>query len=117
VKESIQLLQLSLARHDRRRRPLKIEYTVNVDGRPSGARRFDPLPGAIPVRRRLDLPYHHLRRRPAAREQAARLSKTNLVRRALHQHKLHFADVYRLRRDHAGRIFLQHDGFVFHEGE
>jgi hypothetical protein len=25
--------------------------------------------------------------------------------------------VYRLRRDHAGRIFLQHDGFVFHEGE
>jgi hypothetical protein len=64
-----------------------------------------------------DATYLHLRPRRAAHEQSARLSKMNLIGRALHQHKLHFADVYCFRRDHAGRIFLKNDGFVFHKGE
>jgi hypothetical protein len=64
-----------------------------------------------------DATYLHLQPRRAAHKQSVRLSKTNLVGRALHQHKLHFSDVYRLRRDHAGRIFLKNDGFVFHKGE
>ena len=44
-------------------------------------------------------------------------SPDTLIGRALHQHKLHFTDVYGFRRDHAGRIFLKNDGFVFHKGE
>jgi hypothetical protein len=40
-----------------------------------------------------------------------------LIGRALHQHKLHFSEVYGLRRDQSGRIFLKNDRLVFHEGE
>jgi hypothetical protein len=44
-------------------------------------------------------------------------SKDDLIGRALHQHKLHFSEVYGLRRDQSGRIFLKNDRLVFHEGE
>ena len=40
-----------------------------------------------------------------------------LIGSALHQHKLHFSEVYDLRRDQSGRIFLKNDRLVFHEGE
>jgi hypothetical protein len=40
-----------------------------------------------------------------------------LIGRALHQHKLHFSEVYGLRRDQSGRIFLKNDRLVFHKGE
>ena len=43
--------------------------------------------------------------------------KDALVGCALHQHKLHLSEVYGLRRNQAGRIFLKNDGLVFHEGE
>jgi hypothetical protein len=43
--------------------------------------------------------------------------KDALVGCTLHQHKFHFADVYGLRRDQAGGIFLENDGLVFHERE
>jgi hypothetical protein len=44
-------------------------------------------------------------------------SEDALIGRALHQHKLHFSEVYGLRRDQSGRIFLKNDRLVFHEGE
>lgn len=44
-------------------------------------------------------------------------SEDDLIGRALHQHKLHFSEVYGLRRDQSGRIFLKNDRLVFHEGE
>ena len=40
-----------------------------------------------------------------------------LIGRVLHQHKLHFSEVYGLRRDQSGRVFLKNDRVVFHEGE
>jgi hypothetical protein len=40
-----------------------------------------------------------------------------LVGGALHQHKLHFSQMYGLRRDQAHRIFLENDGLVFHQSE
>jgi hypothetical protein len=47
----------------------------------------------------------------------ANQAEHTLVGCALHQHKLHLSEVYGLRRDQAGRIFLKNDGLVFHEGE
>jgi hypothetical protein len=44
-------------------------------------------------------------------------NKRGLIGRTLHQHQFHFPDVYGLRRDHARRIFFQHDGLVFHAGK
>jgi hypothetical protein len=44
-------------------------------------------------------------------------SEDDLIGRALHQHKLHFSEMYGLRRDQSGRIFLKNDRLVFHEGE
>jgi hypothetical protein len=46
-----------------------------------------------------------------------RSGEDDLIGRALHQHKLHFAEVNGLRRDQPGRIFLKNDRLVFHEGE
>ena len=48
---------------------------------------------------------------------ARRRCLTGLVRCTFHQHQLHFPDVDGFRGDHAGRIFFQHDGLVFHEGK
>ena len=48
-------------------------------------------------------------RRDSSRDEDA------LIGRALHQHKLHFSEVYGLRRNQPGRIFVKNDRLAFHE--
>ena len=45
----------------------------------------------------------------------SRSGEDDLLGRALHQHKLHFAEVDGLRRDQPSGIFLKNDRLVFHE--